>query len=546
MMWLVWLACSVDKEPEPAPFQTELRADDDGPLLPLAAPRLARRISLDLRGVLPTVAELNAVEADPAALDALVDQWLADPRLEGRMVSLLSERWHTKVDEFLMFYWEYRELAGDDLQEYPFESAIGEEPLRLLAHVIATDQPWGEVVRADWTMANPLLASIWPIERPAGEGWLVSRYTDGRPAAGVLATNGLWWRYYTTHSNLNRARAAAISRLLICEDYLARPVAFSSDLALEDSTGINQALRTNPYCQGCHSSMDPMAAALFGFWPAGEHATQEMDHYHPEREQLSVWLAGAEPAWFGKPVSGLEELGGAIAEDPRFARCAAESFASLLWRRDVVVGDVQRVEALRQAYMAGDQKIKPLLKAITQTPVYRAGSLSAEASPAQQDAEATERLLGASLLSSSIEDLTGFVWVEEGFPQLDNDTWGFRILGGGVDGAYVTRPQATPGATWVLVTQRLAEAAAATAVPAHFAGGDNRLLELAPGVPSTDPAFAAELDRLHWRLYGQRPDATWQAAIRGLYDGVFVAEGEQAAWQAVLIAMFRDPLFVSY
>ena len=43
-------------------------------------------------------------------------------------------------------------------------------------------------------------------------GWQVSRYTDGRPAAGVLSTNGLWWRYYSTVSNLNRSRAAAISR----------------------------------------------------------------------------------------------------------------------------------------------------------------------------------------------------------------------------------------------------------------------------------------------------------------------------------------------
>ncbi|HND33839.1 MAG TPA: DUF1549 domain-containing protein, partial [Myxococcota bacterium] len=120
MIWLLLAACEVEKTPEPAVFSTELRADDDAPLLPLAAPRLARRISLDLRGVLPTVAELDRVEADPAALDGLVDQWLADPRLEARMVHLLSERWHTKVDEFLMFYWEYQELAGDDLQEYPF------------------------------------------------------------------------------------------------------------------------------------------------------------------------------------------------------------------------------------------------------------------------------------------------------------------------------------------------------------------------------------------------------------------------------------------
>ena len=56
-----------------------------------------------------------------------------------------------------------------------------------------------------------------------------ARYTDGRPAAGVLATNGLWWRYTTTDSNMNRTRAAAISRLLLCEDFMARPVSFAGD-----------------------------------------------------------------------------------------------------------------------------------------------------------------------------------------------------------------------------------------------------------------------------------------------------------------------------
>ena len=50
----------------------------------------------------------------------------------------------------------------------------------------------------------------------------MARYQDGRPAAGVLATNGLWWRYRSTASNANRKRANQASRILLCQDYLVR------------------------------------------------------------------------------------------------------------------------------------------------------------------------------------------------------------------------------------------------------------------------------------------------------------------------------------
>ena len=52
------------------------------PLQALDAPRLLRRISLDLRGTLPAAAELDAVAADPAALDPLIEAYLADPALQ--------------------------------------------------------------------------------------------------------------------------------------------------------------------------------------------------------------------------------------------------------------------------------------------------------------------------------------------------------------------------------------------------------------------------------------------------------------------------------
>ena len=146
----------------------------------------------------------------------------------------MAERWWTRVDVFDIVYHDYQ---LDPLEEHHFERSVGEEPLRLMAHVAVNDLPWTEIVTADYTLANEMLLDLWPLqERETGQsGWRTATWTDGRPAAGVLATNGLWWRYITNRSNMNRARAAAISRLLLCEDMLARPISFAgSDVDLSD------------------------------------------------------------------------------------------------------------------------------------------------------------------------------------------------------------------------------------------------------------------------------------------------------------------------
>jgi hypothetical protein len=539
------LGCDDGTAPVDAPAP-----DPDAALVSLDPPRLLRRMSLDLRGVLPTVAELDAVEADPDAIAEVRDEFLADPRLEERLVDLFAERWYTEVDDYLIFYQEYQAFEGTSGLEYPWERAVGDEPLRLMAHVAVTDAPWSDIVTANYTMADELLAQVWPIAYPAGgTGWQVSTYTDGRPAAGVLATNGLWWRYYTTVSNYNRGRAAAIARLLLCVDYLSRPVSFTNNVAIVDEAGIEEALRTNPYCMGCHSSLDPMASSLFGFWVANEYNIFEMQTYHPEREPLGETLLGVAPAWYGAPIDGLAELGQEIAADPRFARCTAQSMAESLWRREVTVDDFDRVDALRQAYLDDGEELKPLLRAITDTAVYRAGGLGADATAAQVAGENTSRMIDARLLSSMLHDLTGFIWIWEGFEQLRNDTYGYRILGGAVDGAYVTRPQRTPGLTWSLTVQRAAEAAATFAVNHELAtpGATNRLFHYAdPDARPGDATFTRELTELDWRLSGRRPSAADQAGQEELWSAIEAGAGAEAAWVGLVSALLRDPDVVSY
>ena len=517
---------------------------DDAALIALEAPRLLRRMSLDLRGHVPTAAELDQVEADPTALETLRDSFMDDPAFEERLVVLFGERWYTRLDAFVIIYSEYPSLTSED--EYPWERSIGEEPLRLLAHVAAGDSPWTDIVTADYTMSNERLSEIWPVDYPAGDsGWQAAHYTDGRPAAGVLSTNGLWWRYYSTLSNYNRGRAAALTRLLLCDDYLVRPVSFDNNVALVDTEGVESALRSNPYCLGCHSSLDPTASALFGFWVANVYSGDEMSNYHAEREPLGASSLGVTPEFFGRPVAGLAELGQLIGEDPRFARCTARSVAELLWRRDVGVADFDRVEGLRQAYLDGGERLKPLIAAVTDTAVYRAGGMTESIGETEADAEATVRLLNATLLRSTLDDLVGFAWEANGFDLLDNDTTGFRVMAGGVDGDQVTRPQDAPNLTWSLTLERAAEAASQVAV--QDLGQAGTLLEgVSAETQPTDAAFQTQLDTLSWRLLGERATVEELDELSTLWAAVGQTEGPQAAWRAVLVATMRDPRFGSY
>ena len=520
----------------------------DADLVLLTGGRLLRRISLDLRGVLPTLAELGQVEADPAAVETLRDAWLEDPRFEQRLVEIFAEQWHTLVDEFLVTHREYQALASSPGSEYPFERSVGEEPLRLMAYLAAGDQPFSEILTADFTLANDLLASIWDLNfseegSGEGEGWQEARYGDGRPAAGVLATNGLWWRYHTTASNYNRGRVAALVRLLVCEDYLSRPVSLD-EASIAEGEEVEDALRANPYCMGCHASIDPIASALFGFYSLNEYSIFEIDRYHAEREPLGSLLLETAPEWFGTPVADLAGLGKAISEDPRFPTCVVKRTSQALWRRAPTLDDFSQVETLRRSFLASGLQLKALIRAITDTPIYRAGATV-------EGKESTVRLLGAPRLASMVEELTGFTWEYQGFDLMRSDTYGYRILSGGVDGAYVSQPQATPSLTWLLVTQRLAEGASSVAMEGFGAGDDSLFGSVESSQGPGDAAFEDALKNLVRRLTGQGATEEHLASLRSLWNQAAGPESEvfggaSRGWRAVLMALLQDPEVLSY
>ena len=479
--------------------------------------------------MLPSATDLEAVASDPALLTPLTRGYLEDARFEDRLVRLLAQRWWTRIDDFESTYYDY-DLPDED--HYRFLRSVGEEPLRLLARVVADDRPWTDAVTVDWTVADELLAEMWSLDYPDGaSGWQPSRYADGRPAAGVLTTNGLWWRYISNQPNLNRARAAAVSDLLLCEDILGRPVSFSSSSALDSETGI----REDPYCVGCHAHIEPVAATLFGFFWLKDISALEMQVYHPERERLGPDLLGVEPSWFGTPIRGLVDLGWAVANDPRYTSCAVQQFAELLWMRDTTLGDFDELAALEAGFEDAGLEVKPLLEELTRTRSYTAG--------AQPDGEGEVvlRMMGADLLESVLADLAGFTWERDGYGQLDNDLEGYRLMAGGVDGEQVFRAALDPSLTWALVVQRAAEGAARSAVDADGVFGG---VELAGG--PGDAAFEEDLRALHWRLYAERADDAFVDDASQLFAAVEELDGADEAWVALVSAMLRDPHFLGY
>ena len=530
--WLLLMGCGGVAEDSGAAEVPEMSAVD-----------LLTRVSLDLRGVRPTVEELTAVEADPTLLDRYIDAFLEDERLGERVVSMWSEIYLTRQDSYYLDAEDYGWEASD---QPAFVLAVGEEPLRILARVVTEDLPYTDLVTGDWTVLNDIVGLSWPTDYSADEtGYQVVRYTDGRPSAGVLSTNSMWWRYMSNGTNYNRGRANAISKLFLCTDYLEKSIEFDRDVNLLDEGAVNEALQTNPGCYACHSSLDPFASFLFGFHYYDYDGLMDISYYHPEREFLWQDSTGLEPAYYGEPGYSLADLGKMLAADPRFAECAVEQAWKVFLQRDVLLEDLETITSLREKFLGADLKMRPLFRAVFDTPEYRAG-------PTDDPLFAPLKMVSAEQLGSQIEAVTGYRMTTEGYDMLLNDEYGLRTLAGGVDGNFVTAPARAPMATLVLVQERLAQAASDYVVEQDLRAETPRLfteISFSETTSSNREVMVAQIQALHLQLFSARIDAAGaevEANLK-LWDDLYAASLSQAAaWKGVLTVLLRDPTFLMY
>jgi hypothetical protein len=502
------------------------------------------RASLDLRGVRPSLDEIRSVAGDTEAAEALVASFVDDERFAGRVADLYAELYLTRTETWPLYPEAYG--LADRISTPSYVQSIGEEPLAILERIVDEDLPWTEVVLGDWTMANGVLEQIWPVQREDGEGdWRVAHYTDGRPAAGVLSTNAMWWRYGSTPSNANRGRAAQVTRLFLCVDYSEVAIPFDADIDLLDEAAVAEAIRTDKRCASCHDTLDPIAGYLYGFWYVDPQSPIDASSYHPERELLFDDFSQLAPAVDRDEGYSLRDLGRQLASDQRFPDCAVEQWWRMLMRRAPASDEADLATLVRNDFIEGDLTIRALARSLVTSEAYRASAAAANG----------RKLASPELLASQIEDLTGYRWVDqEGWDVVTADLAGLRSLAGGADGVFSTRNADLPNATTVLVQERLAEAGAAWVVANDIEAGraNARLftrvdLEAAPEAAGAD--MAAQLVDLHARLFGTEvaADGPEVTANLELWNALYELEGSPArAWFGVLSALLRDPDLLLY
>jgi hypothetical protein len=498
------------------------------------------RASLDVRGVRPRAAEL--AELTSGELDAKLGVLVDDARFGERVRAIFAPAVRTRRDEYRFMAAQLGLDEGDDGR---LQRAFAEEVLNVIHYVAVSDRPMWEIFTVDFTIVDPILLDVWPLEEVEADdaaalppGTVMARYTDGRPVAGVLATNAFFWRHTSTIENGNRGRTNAISRAFLCEDFLERPIDFPTDVDLTNSEDIKEAVRENDGCTACHATMDPFASHLWGFMQTSEDPIA-WSQYHPENELMWQTETLAEPAFYGTPTSGaLADAALYLAADERFVSCTVQRMYEAFLGRPVALGDEGQLAAHRESFVASGLSLKALARSLLADPAYRGESaLSAFGGRPEP---VSLKLVSPDLLASSLFELSGYELRVADRAVTDVD-FGVRALAGGSERGAST----TPSLGRALVHRRLAEASARALTDG--ASVDARLGALLGGKLGAPPS-AELVSELAREITSQRfaPDGDEVAGWLELWDEVAADENVTEAWTALLTALFADPALAVY
>ncbi|MFO0618885.1 MAG: DUF1585 domain-containing protein [Polyangiaceae bacterium] len=529
------------------------------------------RASMALRGVKPSVDDLVTVATDPSALEGIVDRYLASPEFGKVVRDLHNEALLPRVDYFYYpaGFQPLGALADADI--YSINRSLEESALRLIEHVVTNDRPYSEIVTADYLLANGEVAAVWGSLDVQGADWQVTHWTDDRPRAGILSDPWLFTRYQSTPSNKGRGRANAVSKALLCYDFLSRDVEIDSSINLADPAVVDDAVVKNAACASCHQTLDPLASFFQDYFPIVVPA-QLTDYPFSKNfpidgapgKFLDFYYKGLgsfyytdmrPPGYFGQSADTIADLGARIAEDPRFSRCAAQHAYTYFNEVDARDADFDRIAELQARFISSGMNFKALAKDVVLADDFR---LSHANDPDEAATLVGIKKVRPDQLDSMIADLTGFRWevdaaVGVGQANLLADSFvGFQVLGGGIDSAFVTRPAHTFNGTSSLLSEALAEEASAWVVAddAKIVDASARRLFLKASPTDTDEALVRdELAFLHARLFGElvTPDSTEVGESFALFSSLLAASGDpKRAFQGVLTAMLQDVRVVTY
>ncbi|NCG20025.1 MAG: DUF1588 domain-containing protein [Rhodobacterales bacterium] len=528
------------------------------------------RVSMAVRGIRPSVADLDRVHDDPRAIDDLVDTYLASYEFGETVRDLHAELYLVRADTTFQLPVQgvLEDLEYDQIDLH--ESTV-EAPLRLVEDVIMNDRPYTEIVTGQYAYADRVVSEIYGLPYDAdGETWQKTVWTDGRPHAGVLSDSEMWRRHVSNAQNFHRGRANFVSNTFLCEDIADRDVVVLGGVDLSDPAEVADAVMSQESCTGCHQVIDPIAAVFWGYkeqlgrgaineayrvgcewdWSKGEppRGSYRIDHWcYPLRfyvvsdENLWDEWGLRPPGLFGEPARNMTELGELIARDNRFAQCTARTFYGYLGQMERMAVPFDVASDYQTTLTQNDFNIKAMVREMVMSEEF--ATIRVLQDPKAEVFYPGMQVIRPEQYSRTLFDLTGFRWLANqdqsgcaaggnncwlSVDLLNTDLYGFRSMQGGVDGYTVTSPIHTPTPTKALAMGMASDEAAGFVVEFDFSMPvtERHLLQLVEPETSDEAAIRSQLVWLHKRILGEFVGVDSQSVnlSYGLWETVYDRE----------------------
>ena len=260
-----------------------LNTDKD--VAPLSDYALASRLSYFLWSSLPDDELLARAAAGdlrkPGVIAAQARRMVKDPRARALAVEF-GGNW--------LDFRRFQDIATVDRERFPeftseLRSAMFEEPVRLLLDVMQTNRPVLDLLYADDTFVNPVLAKHYGMPAPAPSA---APEGKARATAGPASTNaqaygrgGLLPMAAFLTKNAPGLRTSPVKRgnwvvKNVLGEHISPPPPTVPQLP-QDEAKLDLPLRqmmerhrADPQCAACHAKFDAMGLVFEGYGPVGE------------------------------------------------------------------------------------------------------------------------------------------------------------------------------------------------------------------------------------------------------------------------------------
>ena len=517
-----------------------------------------RKATLALASRLPTTGEEASIVgvADEAAFNLALDAVLTnimnteaafyDRLKEIYNDVLLTDKFATSTREPTRFF-DLDNFANETFfddgnndansEQLGANYGIAKAPLELIANVVRTDQPFTDIVTANYVMVNPYSATLYSANVGGGFNYPASAdMNDFRQAslssdvggnvianthAGILSTLVYLTRYPSTNTNINRERTNAVMRIFLGVD--AEGFAARDGLDLDNIIG-SVPTYEDPQCTVCHDNVDPIAGLMKNWNNSGQFRGDYTNWYNnrttngvprmlnPGYDFQTATIPADSTAAAARSADSIRYLGERIAGDSKFAkRTVGIMFTGLTgYNTDpTYTSQFPNLDSFLTTtsnnFASGGFDMKQLVKDIVMSIYFRAENLSTTADPNSFTDLGMGRLLIPEQLNRNLQNVLSYNWTG---PRTNDSLLNpatYMLMYGGIDSDNVITRSTEINRLMVGIQDRIANQTACARVATDLIN-TGTLFPYASltDTPATNPAnILANVQHLHKILLGE-------------------------------------------